>query len=142
MQRILSSHYHAHLACCDGQEPYLVPISYAYHDGSLYGYTHEGRKIEILRKNPSVCVEVDDIHADNWRSVIVRGVYQELSGDERVEAIRILGDKISTPPAHDKPAFIHHELVGQGAQTKSGPIIYRINVSSMTGRGFGQWGAD
>ena len=53
-----------HLAMCDENTPYVVPMSYGYElseDGKLILYLHcasEGRKLEMLRKNPNVCFEV------------------------------------------------------------------------------------
>ena len=48
----------------DGGVPYIVPLNYGYEyaDGELTFYFHsakEGRKLEILKKNPTVCLELD-----------------------------------------------------------------------------------
>ena len=50
------------LAMTDGGVPYIVPLNYGYEyaDGALTFYFHsakEGRKLEILKKNPTVCLE-------------------------------------------------------------------------------------
>jgi nitroimidazol reductase NimA-like FMN-containing flavoprotein (pyridoxamine 5'-phosphate oxidase superfamily) len=43
-----------------GDEPYVVPVSFGYQDGSLYVHSSpEGKKVEMLRQNPRVCFEVD-----------------------------------------------------------------------------------
>ena len=52
------------LAMTDGGVPYIVPLNYGYEyaDGALTFYFHsakEGRKLEILKKNPMVCLELD-----------------------------------------------------------------------------------
>lgn len=52
------------LAMTDGGIPYIVPLNYGYEyaDGALTFYFHsakEGRKLEILKKNPAVCLELD-----------------------------------------------------------------------------------
>ena len=52
------------LAMTDGGVPYIVPLNYGYEyaDGALTFYFHsakEGRKLEILKKNPTVCLELD-----------------------------------------------------------------------------------
>ena len=40
--------------------PYVVPLSFAYSDNTLYFHsTGEGLKLEILQQNPNVCVEFD-----------------------------------------------------------------------------------
>ena len=48
------------LAMADGGQPYVVPISFGYQNRCLYFHSAaEGKKIEILRKNPRVCFEFD-----------------------------------------------------------------------------------
>lgn len=52
-----------HLAMTDGDRPYVIPLSFAYDiiGGELSLYFHsakEGRKLDILCKNSSVCFEI------------------------------------------------------------------------------------
>lgn len=45
------------LGLCDGDQPYVVPMNFGYRDGIVYVHgALQGRKMEILRKNPKVCV--------------------------------------------------------------------------------------
>lgn len=44
------------LAMCDGDRPYVVPVNFGYRDRTLYVHSApEGRKIDVLRRNPRVC---------------------------------------------------------------------------------------
>ncbi len=83
------------LGLCDGGRPYVVPVSFGFDDGALYFHTApDGRKIDIMRRNPRVCFEVDvDVKlvthprkACRWTflygSVIGEGSASELSGDD------------------------------------------------------------
>jgi nitroimidazol reductase NimA-like FMN-containing flavoprotein (pyridoxamine 5'-phosphate oxidase superfamily) len=48
------------LGMSDGNQPYVIPLCFGY-DGSAF-YFHcapEGRTLDILQKNPRVCVEFD-----------------------------------------------------------------------------------
>ena len=48
------------LAMSDDNQPYVIPMSFGYQDGAVYFHcAPEGRKIDILRKNPRVCIEFD-----------------------------------------------------------------------------------
>ena len=47
------------LACTKGSQPYVVPLFFAYHDNYLYCSSTLGQKIEWMRENPLVAVEVD-----------------------------------------------------------------------------------
>ena len=57
-------------------QPYVVPVYLTYDvlsggEPCLYGFTTPGQKIEWMRANPLVCVEVDEVTAhDQWVSVI------------------------------------------------------------------------
>jgi uncharacterized protein len=67
------------LACTSNNRPYIVPIYFSYDSGRLYCFSTLGRKIEWMRKNPLVCVEVDNIRAhDDWDSIVLTGQYVEI----------------------------------------------------------------
>src|SRR5579863_2995953 len=67
------------LACVHDNQPYIVPIYFAYEPDRLYGFSTLGQKIEWMRSNPRVCVEVDEVSSTrSWSSVIVSGRYEEL----------------------------------------------------------------
>jgi hypothetical protein len=67
------------LACACNNRPYIVPIYFAYDSDRLYCFSTLGRKIEWMRENPLVCVEVDEVRGhDDWASVIVLGQYVEI----------------------------------------------------------------
>ena len=64
IQAILDTAQIVHIAMIDGDEPYLVPMNYGYvmEDGKLTLYVHgatEGRKLDVLRANPKVFIEID-----------------------------------------------------------------------------------
>ena len=55
-----------HLGLFDGEYPYVVPLHYGYRyeekDGALVFIMHgakEGLKIDLIRKNPKVCIELE-----------------------------------------------------------------------------------
>jgi len=80
------------LGCHAEGKTYVVPISYAYDGTYLYCRTFEGMKIDMMRKNPKVCFQVDDTrNLSNWKSVICWGEFEELSEiKDRQQAIQQL----------------------------------------------------
>ena len=67
------------LGCARNNQPYVVPIYFAYEPERLYGFSTVGQKIEWMRDNPLVCVQADEMHAHNqWASVVVLGRFEEL----------------------------------------------------------------
>jgi hypothetical protein len=61
-------------------QPYVVPIRFAYDSGYLYVFSTVGQKVKWMRANPNVCVQTDEIeNQGEWTSVIVNGQYKELT---------------------------------------------------------------
>lgn len=75
---LLQSEVFGHLGCTDGSRPYVLPLAYVFHDNVIYGQTSEGKKTDILRRNPSVCFQVQRQEEDQWRSVMCWGTFEEL----------------------------------------------------------------
>lgn len=83
---------YAHLACCRDDRPYVVPVHYAYSDGVVFIYTTEGKKFEIIKENPNICLQVEEV-VDNrhWTSVIVDGIASQIKqGPERDKALELI----------------------------------------------------
>lgn len=50
------------LGLAEGNQPYVVPLNFGYQPPYLYFHSAtEGRKLDILRKNPRVCFEFDEM---------------------------------------------------------------------------------
>jgi uncharacterized protein len=92
IEKLLSENVVGRLGCHADGRTYVVPMSYAYEDGWVYGRAREGLKIDMMRKNPEVCFEVDRTNEmSNWKSVIAWGKFEEISNtEERNKALQIL----------------------------------------------------
>ncbi|RWK12949.1 MAG: pyridoxamine 5'-phosphate oxidase family protein, partial [Mesorhizobium sp.] len=74
------AHRVGRLACAKDGQPYIVPFYYTYADNRLYAFSMVGKKIDWMRINPLVSVQVDEHStARGWKSVVVDGRYEELS---------------------------------------------------------------
>ena len=61
LRRILRDARVCRLAMSDGDRPYLVPLTFALDGDDLVIHSAgTGRKIDVLRRNPSVCFEVEE----------------------------------------------------------------------------------
>ena len=48
------------IALSDDDQPYIIPVSFGYEDNTLYFHcSKKGKKIDILKKNNTVCFEMD-----------------------------------------------------------------------------------
>ena len=59
IENLLHTSVLGRIGCSEGKLIYVVPISFVYDGTYVYCHTHEGFKIEILRKNPNLCFEVE-----------------------------------------------------------------------------------
>jgi len=121
----------ARLACARNNQPYLVPMRVDLDGDCLYGYATLGQKIEWMRENPLVCLEMDEvITRAHWTSVVVFGRYEELPHTPEYEAARSIAQSLfQRHPAWWEPASV--ALTEHEQRT---PIVFRIQIGSMTGR--------
>ena len=93
-------------------------------------------KIEIMRKNPTVCFEVDSIETmTNWRCVVVHGKFQELTTlEERNHGLKILRDRLMPYLLSETMRPHGFDEVGGNIEKERKPVIYRIQITRMTGR--------
>src|SRR6266542_2301801 len=92
IEEVLKKHFVGRIGCHNDDDIYVVPVSYAYDGKYVYVRSFEGKKLEMMRKDPKVCFQVDDMqNMANWRSVIAWGEFEELSDmTERNKALRLL----------------------------------------------------
>jgi nitroimidazol reductase NimA-like FMN-containing flavoprotein (pyridoxamine 5'-phosphate oxidase superfamily) len=119
------------IACARDNQPYVVP-AYFYLDGRyLYSFGTLGQKIEWMRTNPRVCVEVDETtDVSQWTTVIAYGYYEELPDTpEHSEARQRAMALFQTRRAWWSPA-----AAKRGTREHHVPIVYRISITRLTGR--------
>lgn len=123
----------ARLVCEMDDQPYAVPVNLVYDGTYLFGFATMGLKIDCMRSNPRVCVEIDDIKSQNqWMSVIVFGRYEELPDTPEYKTTRARACELLQKRAMWwEPACVaveHREF-----PTTFAPIFYRIHIDRMTG---------
>jgi nitroimidazol reductase NimA-like FMN-containing flavoprotein (pyridoxamine 5'-phosphate oxidase superfamily) len=121
------------LACARDGQPYAVPINFAFDGTYIYGFTTVGQKIEWMRANPLVCLEVDEIKSQNeWISIVVFGRYEELPDKPEFENARNRAYSFLQERAMWwEPAYITPEHPDQTHSLT--PIFYRIHIKKITG---------
>ena len=120
------------LGCSYEDQPYVVPIHFAFEDGYLYVFSTFGQKVRWMRANPKVCVQTDEIqNQGEWISVIVDGEYEELPEPqytaERKHASSLLAKR-------------HHwwlnalgERQMRVGENSIEPLFFRIRIKSTSG---------
>jgi uncharacterized protein len=136
INNVLSSQVVGRLACTDGKQPYIVPVTYTYDGNYIYGQTNEGTKLKMLRKNPNVCFEADMMtDMRNWQSVIVMGKFEELKNNAAKKAREILFGRVFSLMTSSTIHTHEHEAKGEvDDSTRVKHVMYRIKIKKVTGR--------
>ncbi|MBS1250857.1 MAG: hypothetical protein MAG431_02454 [Chloroflexi bacterium] len=124
------------LGLADGDQPYVVPLNFGYKDRAFYFHSaKEGKKIDLIRRSPKVCVELDvrtkvvpAEEACQWAteylSVIGFGkAYLLQDFEEKREAFAILMGQYAEKEFHISEKDIHRTA------------IIKVEIDEMTGKG-------
>ena len=137
MERILRDAPVGRLGLLTEDGPYVVPLNFAYQDGSIYFHTGlEGRKLEAIRRNPRVCFEVDELlevvpheqaclFTAYYRSVFAWGNARLLDENaEKMRGLELLLKKYAPTATYEPPPEHALAIV----------TVCEIRVEEMTGK--------
>ncbi|RLC30812.1 MAG: pyridoxamine 5'-phosphate oxidase family protein [Deltaproteobacteria bacterium] len=123
------------LGLSDGRFPYVVPMCFGYKENTLYLHSAlKGKKTDIIRKNPNVCVEFEYDAAIvrkkipcrwgmKYQSVIAFGKAELLHRlDEKQKALNIIMKQ------YGSQAFIFEDAA------LAATAVIRIEITDITGK--------
>jgi uncharacterized protein len=122
------------LAASHRGQPYIVPIYFAYQADRLYGFTTLGQKVESMRSNPLVCVEVDEVVSHFlWSTVVVLVRYEELPDTPEYKVARLQAE------AQVEKRALWWKTAYAANQSRTGPrpattLFYCVHVDEISGR--------
>lgn len=135
MESVIRDALVCRLAMVDGDRPYVVPLCFGYQGDTLYVHgAVKGKKIDLLKKNPNVCVEFDQntgvVPAENpcdwdmkYRSVIGYGTATFVEDPyEKMAALSIIISHYSEKSFHLPEAQLRKT------------VVIRIDIEHMTGK--------
>jgi nitroimidazol reductase NimA-like FMN-containing flavoprotein (pyridoxamine 5'-phosphate oxidase superfamily) len=142
MNALLQSEVYGHLACSDNGKPYIVPLAYVFQNGVLYGQTTEGKKVEILRRNPLVCFQVQQQKENEWRSIMCWGSFEEFEFEKLDETevsmvAELLTNKLGSIQENvgiGIPQYAFEEKTTPLMVNHRTSILFRIVVTEKTGK--------
>jgi nitroimidazol reductase NimA-like FMN-containing flavoprotein (pyridoxamine 5'-phosphate oxidase superfamily) len=136
IKEILSTAKFLCLALSDAETPYIIPMSFGYKDNVIYLHSsREGRKIDILKRNPRVCFEADIetevLTADDpckynvrYRSVIGYGQAHFVEDyNEKVEGLTVLSEHYGKKGPFEFEEWKVNRL-----------CVIKIEIETMTGK--------
>tara|TARA_R110002051_G_scaffold206109_1_gene271850 strand:+ start:468 stop:920 length:453 start_codon:yes stop_codon:yes gene_type:complete len=138
IERVLRNNYLGHLAYLWQEKPYLIPITYYFDhiDGTIISYTSEGHKIDAMRKNNTVTVQVEEMQSMfNWESAMVHGTFEELKGSVAKQKLHQFteGVKSIIKRKEDKEVEFINEFSSK-LYSRGIPIVYRIKIQEVMGK--------
>ena len=137
IESVLTNNVVGRLGIQAADKVYFIPVTYVYEQGTVYGHTTEGLKIELLRKNAHCCFEVDEIKTiANWQSVIGWGRFEELSGTEAAKVLEKIAARL-LPMMPSETSFSQRmgpTASGRTSTQLGNSIVYRIVLTEKTGR--------
>ena len=137
IEALLKRQITGRLGCHADGVTYVVPVNYFYRSPNIFAHSANGLKVAMMRKNPEVCFQVDDIHdIFRWECVIAWGTFVEITDrDEKQQAMQGLIHRImplvNQPSGHPSHAITTNE---DDMDTTIENIVYKIVLSKKTGR--------
>lgn len=113
-------------------------MNFAYDNGNILLHSYnEGKKIQIISRNPKVCFEVDEgeikeantpcSYGFNYRSVIIEGTIRVVDAfEEKLKSIQVISEKYSP----GKGRLITSDDLKKFEKL----LILEINIAKMTGK--------
>ena len=136
IEKLVRQQVIARLGCYAEGQVYVVPVSYAYDGDYFYFISRDGKKVEMMRKNPNVCLQIDNMqNMSSWQSVVLWGEFEELTDPkERNHALRELMTRI-TPIISSEIFRITPDWPFPEDEPENIPgIVYRIRITEVSGR--------
>lgn len=125
----------AHLGIVVDGAPYVTPMSFVLEGERVLFRTIAGKKLDLIRVNPAVCIETADYDPDtgDWVSVIIRGTARLVDDPEtRRELIALLYDKYEK--VMGSPFSVGGGLVPLGGA----PYVIEVPIDEINGMSSGR----
>jgi nitroimidazol reductase NimA-like FMN-containing flavoprotein (pyridoxamine 5'-phosphate oxidase superfamily) len=136
IMNVVSNSVIGRLGCHADATTYVVPISFAYDSGYIYARSFEGMKVKMMRQNPEVCFQVDEMQSmADWKSVIMWGTFEELEKKaDREMGLKILLSRILPNVSSETVKLTPEWPFASENLSEIEGIVFRIRIREMSGR--------
>ena len=136
IEKVLHSQVLGRIGCHANGTTYIVPVYYAYDGFCIYARSSEGLKIDVMRQNPKVCFEVENIEdLANWKTVILWGEFEEITdAKERKAALEIFLNRHMPIVSGEMSRFTSNWPFQSDDMEEVTGVFYKINIEKKTGR--------
>jgi len=141
IEQIINKCKICHIAMVDNNKPYLLPFNFGYKNGIIYLHSDPiGKKIDILKKNPNVCInfntdnelfhinkEIACSYGMRYKSVIINGAVEFIEDDkDKIEAFSIFMKN-----------YVNNENFKYSKPSIENVCVFKIKVENFTGKTYG-----
>jgi len=120
--------------------PYVLPFNFGYDDGVIYLHSSQkGRKIDVLRKNPAVCIAFSTDYKLRYQSEEVACSYSM-----KYRSVLAFGEVEFIDDMNQKVEFLNKVMTQytQRAFTYNQPALrevctFKVNVKRFTAKAYG-----
>jgi nitroimidazol reductase NimA-like FMN-containing flavoprotein (pyridoxamine 5'-phosphate oxidase superfamily) len=138
IEEVLLDNIFGHIGCNDGFNTYVYPINYLYDGKNIICHSPSGSKIQVMRENKRVCLQVDEVKKNmHWKSVMIHGEYQELEDErERYNAMKSFVDRNLHLKVKERIILpvTTAEREQDHLRENSKAVFYRIVIDEKNGR--------
>ena len=133
IEALLAGQKICRMALNDEPQPYIIALDYVYIDGKLYfHFADYGRKMDLIRKDPHVGVEVDNFCAGSpdFKTVSLRGRLARVTDEaEKQRAARqLLSSADERGGAANVAARHGFRSLDSATLASPGSALYRLDV--------------
>jgi len=142
LEEIIVKSNYCSLAMVDGDKPYVLPFNFGFDNEMIYLHSDpKGKKIDILEKNPNVCLNFTtdtelffrDEHVAcsygmKYKSVVVYGEVEFIEDyDEKVKAMNVIMKQ------YTKKEFSYNAPAIRNVK------VFKVIIKEMTGKAYGDF---
>lgn len=123
-------------------KPYVVMMNFGYKDGVIYFHGDpKGRKMDILRQNPDVCITMSTGHSlyhQNENVACSYGMnYKSIIADGKIEFIEDFNEKVEALNLVMKQ-YVDREFTYNDPAVKQ-VCIFKVKLTNMKAKNFGRF---
>jgi nitroimidazol reductase NimA-like FMN-containing flavoprotein (pyridoxamine 5'-phosphate oxidase superfamily) len=121
------------LACSRFDQPYVVPIHFSFdaEKDCIYAFSTVGQKVQWMRENPKVCLEVEEIDdKTSWTTVVVFGRYEEIHQSSGEGQARARAEQLFAA----RPGWWLPAAAKVPGRERPDVVVCRIQIERLTGR--------
>jgi len=138
-KHVLGNNYIGYLGYIDRGRPFVKPITYFYDrkKNVIISYSGNGHKVDAMRKNNHVCLEVAQIDSVNdWKSALAQGTFEQLYASQAKAYLHefSLGVKDLIIKKEGKTVDYLSDFSSKIYNDDDSPIVYIIKVDEISGR--------